>query len=224
MSNDMDALFNAAGPLGSDEALSRVRQLLAEHSDLKAEIETADAILERAKEREREIRHRALPEAMLNAGTREFTTDNGFKAKLVFITDGSLGSPKNEEERLAKEAKLDCIIEYGGGDIVKQTVTLEFPKEMVKEAEGVMQWLAQTFEKKVKAGDTQWSLVKLFRERSVNHQTLGAWIKERMSSGEADEQLPQEFFDRVGIWYGEAAKITAPKTKGNGNGQGTAQG
>ena len=221
MTNDMDALFNSAGPLGSDQALSRVQQLLAEHSDLKAEIDTALAILETAKEREREIRHKSLPEAMLNAGTREFVTENGLKAKLVFITDGSLGSPKNEEERLAKEAKLDAIIEYGGGDIVKQTVTLEFPKEMVDDAQAVMDFLVERFETKVKAGDTKWSQVALYRERSVNHQTLGAWIRERMSSGEASEQLPQDFFDRVDIWYGEAAKITPPKPKGNGNGNGS---
>lgn len=212
MANDqMDALFNASGNLGTDASLSRIRQLMAEENDMRAEKATAEAMLENAKARSREIRHTLLPSAMLDAGVREFVADDGTKAKITFVTDGSLGPANTPEEFAAREAKLDCIIEFGGGEIVKQLVALEFPKEMVEEAEAFRAWC----EKEMK--ERKWS-VKVSRSRSVHHMTLTSWIKEKMSSGDADEQLPQEFFDRTDLWYGEAAKVTPPKNKGNGDG------
>lgn len=207
MANDqMDALFNAAGPVGSDQSLSRIRQLIAEESDMRAEKATAEAMLENAKSRSREIRHTLLPQAMLDAGVREFVADDGTKAKITFVTDGSLGPANTPEEFAAREAKLDCIIEYGGGEIVKQMVLLEFPKEMVEEAESFRQWCDKEMKKR------KWN-VAVSRSRSVHHMTLSGWIKERMSSGDAADQLPQDFFDRTELWYGEAAKVTPPKKK-----------
>lgn len=204
---NMDALFESRGGLqASDGQLSRLRQLMAEESDTRAEIETAEAMLESSKERNRELRNKLIPAAMLDAQLREFTTDDGTKAKITFITDGALGSAKTPEEQAIKEAKLDLIIASGGGEIVKQTVTIEFPKEMVEQAETFREWCQKEMEKR------KWNVL-VSRERSVNHQTLGSWIRERMASGDAEDHLPPSFFERIGIWYGEAAKITRPKPK-----------
>jgi hypothetical protein len=210
MMSDLDKLYESrGGTAASDGQLSRIRQLMAEESDTRAEIDTAEAMLETAKDRNKEIRHRLLPEAMLDAGVREFVTDDGVKAKVAFITDGSLGPARNAEELAAREAKLDCIIEHGGGEIVKQIVAIEFPKEFLDQAEVIQERLTKLFQTK------KWGAipVQISRERTVNHQTLGSWIRERMASSEAEEHLPPSFFERVGIWYGEAAKIVRPRAK-----------
>lgn len=211
MPNDIDALFETrAGTAASDGQINRISELINQEADLRGEIETLEAALKEAGERSRAIRHVELPKAMLDAQMREFTADNGLKAKVVFITDGSLGSAKTEEERQEKEAKLDCIIAHGGGEIIKQTVTLTFPKEMVEEAEAIRVWLVDQVKKRA-AEKSIWGLVSVNRERSVHHQTLCSWIKEKMGSDRAEDQLPPAFFERIGMWYGEAAKLFFPK-------------
>lgn len=214
MASDMDALFDAAQSVkASDDQIGTISRLIREERAATGDIETAMSMLEDAKARRRELLFKRLPEAMLGAGMREFVTAEGLKAKVAFLTDGSLGSPRNEEERLAREAKIDCIIENDGGEIVKQTVTIEFPKEFAHMAEEIRERLVKLFQTK------KWGAIdaKISRERTVNHMTLSSWIRERMESGNVDEQLPPSFFERVGIWFGEGVKIMLPrKPKGNG--------
>lgn len=210
MSSDMDALFEASQKVtASDTQIGTIARLIQEEREASSEIETALEMLSSAKERRRAILFNSLPEAMLGANMREFTTADGLKAKVVFLTDGALGSPKTEEERLEREGKINCIIEHGGGEIVKQTVTIEFPKEFAHMAEEIRERLVKLFQTK------KWGSIdaKISRERTVNHMTLSSWIRERMESGDADEQLPPSFFTTVGIWYGEGAKIIVPKAK-----------
>lgn len=207
-SNQMDALFNEAQKVtATDKQVSSIALLIEQEQQAEADIRTAEALLENAKGRKRDLLLSKLPEAMLGAGMREFTTAGGLKAKVVFLTDGSLGSARTEEEFAAREAKIDCIIENGGGEIVKQTVTIEFPKEFAAEADVVKARLEALFQTK------KWGKipVKIGRERTVNHMTFSSWIKERMASGEAELQLPPSFFEQVGIWYGEGVKIQQPR-------------
>lgn len=214
MPNDIDALFSArAGTAATDGQMTRISDLIREEVEIEGAIATAEELLKQGKERQRELKNSLIPTAMLDAGVREFTTSEGFKSKIVFVTDGALGSPKTEEERREREAKLDTIIEFGGGEIVKQTVTLTFPKEMIAEAEGFRDWMAKEVAKRA-ADKPIWGLVTVNRERSVHHQTLGSWVRERMASDTAEEQLPPAFFERTGLWHGEAAKISVPKPKG----------
>lgn len=202
---DLDALFdNRAEVKATDQGVSRIRQLIAEEDDANREVDQLTTLLEDTKARRTELRNQLIPTAMLDAGMREFTTEDGLKAKIAYAVDGALGSPKTPEEVEEKERKLDCLIEHGGGEIVKQVVTLQFPKEMVEEAETMRKWLIEQMEKR------GWN-VAVSRERSVHHQTLGSWIRERMEAPRAEDRLPDSFFERMGLWFGEIAKITRPK-------------
>lgn len=199
---DLDALFDRrGGTSATDEQLSSIRQRLAEYADVEAEIRTAEEMLKTAKERRNELKHKTLPEAMMAVGLREFVADDGTKAKIAFMTDGSLG----HEDR---ERKLDAIVEFGGDEIVKQMLVIEFPKEFLEHAEELRERIQRLFETTKKWGRIP---VKIMRERNVNHQTLCAWVRERMSSDDADDQLPPKFFEVTGLWYGEGAKVTLPK-------------
>lgn len=203
MTNDaLDAMFNRrGGTQASDQQLSSLSQRIAEYEDVEAEIKTAEAMLSAAKERRNELKHKTIPEAMLGVGLRDFTTANGTKVKIAFMTDGSLGQEN-------KEAKLDCIVEHGGDEIVKQMLVIEFPKEFLQHAEELRERIARLFTTTKKWGRIP---VAIRRERNVNHQTLCAWVRERMASDDAKDQLPPSFFETTGIWYGEGAKVTLPK-------------
>jgi hypothetical protein len=202
MSNDIDALFERrGGTQASTEQLSSIRQRVAEYVDIEADIRTAEALLTSAKARRNELKHKVLPEAMLAVGLRQFETDDGTKVKIAFMTDGSLGPDD-------RERKLNTIVEFGGDEIVKQMLVIEFPKEFVQHAEELRERIQRLFDTTKKWGRIP---VKISRERNVNHQTLCAWVKERMASDDADDHLPSAFFDRTGLWYGEGAKVTLPK-------------
>jgi hypothetical protein len=202
MPSDIDKLYGArAGTQATAEQMSALTQRIAEYVDTKNELDTAEAMVKSAKERMSELKHRALPEAMLAVGLRETVASDGTKVKLTFMTDGSLG-------QIGRERKLDAIVEFGGDEIVKQMLVIEFPKEFVQHAEELRARIQRLFDTTKKWGSIP---VKITRERNVNHQTLCAWVKERMSADDLEDRLPQEFFDITGLWYGEGAKVTLPK-------------
>jgi hypothetical protein len=202
MADALDTLFNSrGGTAATTEQLSALTQRIAEYVDTEAEIKTAEAILKGAKERRNELKHKSLPEAMLAVGLRETVASDGTKVKLSFMTDGSLGMEN-------REAKLDAIVEYGGDEIVKQMLVIEFPKEFVRHAEELRERIDRLFKTTKKWGSIP---VNIRRERNVNHQTLCAWVRERMASDDVEDHLPPEFFDVTGLWYGEGAKVTLPK-------------
>ncbi len=226
MADPMDALFGAQMTAG-DNQLKNIAGLIEAEDAANNEAATAEAMLADAKARRTELRNVRIPAAMLDAGMREFTTDSGLKAKVAFATDGSLGSPKTAEEFAEREAKFDLIEAHGGGEIMKQLVILSFPKDMVRHAEGVRNWmdhkitgaelnnqgaLFDDWINKTPEDRGTWP-ISATRERAVNHMTLGSWIRSRMSEDAAEDQLPQSFLDKLGIWYGEIAKITRPKPK-----------
>lgn len=197
---DVDLLMGGTRS-ATPQQISALNQRIAEYVDTEAEIKTAEAMLENAKARRNELKHRTLPEAMLAANMRTIETEDGTKVRLSFMTDGSLGHEN-------REAKLDAIVEFGGGEIVKQMLVIEFPKEFVDHAEELRARIAKMFETTKKWGKIP---AQIRRERNVNHQTMCAWIKERMASDDVRHQLPQAFFDRTGLWYGEGAKVKLPK-------------
>lgn len=195
----MDALFGAATTTGNDASLSRVAQLIAEEGDTLREKETGEAIVAAAKERLQEIYHDRLPQAMLAAGVTNFTDEEGIKVSLDLAVDGALGPANTPEERDAREAKLDLIEEHGGGEITKLALVVEFPKEQHAAAalarKKIMEWL----EAQKLTG------VTVSTNRSIHHQTLKKWIKEKMEAG---VELPLE---ALGVWYGQMGKIKRPK-------------
>ena len=200
MASTVDTLMGGRRE-ANPQQLSALRQRIAEYADNEHDIATAEALLKSAKDRRNELKHRIIPEAMLAVGLRETTADDGTKVKLAFMTDGSLG----QDDR---EAKLDAIVEFGGDEIVKQMLVIEFPKEFLAHAEELKARIERLFETTKKWGRIP---VKISRERNVNHQTLCAWVRERMAEDDVKDQLPQAFFERTGLWYGEGAKVTLPK-------------
>lgn len=182
-----DALFDAAQVQASDGQLSRIAELMAAEDQLAAAIDTHEALLSDLKQRRNEITRSELPTLMAEAGVEKFTCKaTGTEARLTFEADGALGS---EDER---ERKIDVLIGAGAEEIVKMVVTVAFGKG---EYDAARQLAEELRDRKLAA----------VAGRSIHHQTLKSWIKERMEAGDA---LPLE---EIGIWYGQVAKIKRPK-------------
>lgn len=219
--NSMDALFGAQVKAG-DNQLKNIAGLIRDEGVACDDLAAAEAMAAEAKERRSELRNKLIPTAMLDACTREFTTDDGVKAKIAFATDGALGSPKTEEEYAAREAKYDAIVAAGGGEIVQLQVAVNFPKERFADGAVLARWLDHVLKNDFNITDPKTGAsyiirsgggLQVTRQRAVNHMTLGKWIKERMGSDNINDHLPASFLEKLGIWYGEIAKITRPKPK-----------
>ena len=196
----MDELFNASTVQASDQHLSRISQLVAEEGDTKAELATAEEMVRSAKERLTELYHDRLPAALIAAGTTEFKDTNGIKVALAFAADGALGSPKTAEEFAERDRKLDLIESLeGGAEIIKFTVAVHFPKELTSWAAKLIGSINRWLDKHELRG------IMIERQRTIHHQTLKKWVKERMEAGAS---LP---LDDLGMWYGQIAKVQRPK-------------
>lgn len=215
MPSALDLLHEAGTTItAGDNQLKNISALIAEEHEANCAVETAEALLADAKRRRYDLRRNSIPEAMLAAGMSEFKTEDGVKAVLKFDTDGSLGSPKTAEEFRERERKLDIIIENGGDEIVKQMVVIEFPKGAVAEAEVIRERIEKLL------GTKKWGAIKgtrVYRQRSVNHMTLMSWIKSKMEADDLLDRIAQSALDRLGIWYGQVAKITRPKEEKSGS-------
>ena len=216
MASQLDALHDASTTItAGDNQLKRISSLIAEEHEANCEAETAERLLSQAKQRRYDLRRNRIPEAMLDAGMAEFKTEEGVTAKLVFDTDGSLGSPRTAEEFAERRAKLMAIIEHGGGEVVKNIITIELPKGAEQAAEEIQRRIDKLLTTKV------WTKLlggnaRVFRDLSANHQSLMAWIRERMGEDDATHRLPTTLLDRIGVWYGQVAKIKRPKEKKDG--------
>lgn len=209
MTHALDLLHGASRTIqAGDNQIKRIASLIAEEDETNQQVATAEALLAEAKTRRYNIRRNLLPEAMHDAGMTEFVAEGGIKVTLGFATDGALGSPKTPEEYAERERKLDLIEANGGGEIIKMTVALEFPKELFARSILVMATIKAMLDN-IGLG----AKVRMTRMRTVNHQTLGSWIRERMGADQLTDRLPQAVLDDLGIWYGEMAKINRPKEK-----------
>jgi hypothetical protein len=204
--SDIDALFAGQMKAG-DNQLKNISALINEEDDVNKSLETQEAIISQLKERRTELRTKLIPSAMLEAGMREFVTEDGVKATITFATDGALGSARTPEEWAERERKLDVIEAHGGGEIIKMAVTVEFPKDMFGDAE----LLRKGIEDQLREAGMLERGVGVTKQRSVHHQTLGSWIRSKMEADKAEDQLPASMLEDIGIWYGEIAKIKRPK-------------
>lgn len=190
MSNDQ--LFEAASALqGTDAQMSSISQLMVNEDALQRALETQAALAEGIAQRLNEIRTKQLPEAMMAAGVDSFRcAETGTTAKLAFECAGALGSDPEERER-----KLNILCANGADEIVKTEVTVAFSKGHDAQAQALL-------------GEMSRRGLNVVMERNVHHQTLKAWVKEKMEAGAA---LP---LDDIGLWYGQIAKIKRPKDDG----------
>lgn len=235
MSNNemMDSLFGAKKEASSDQ-LSNISDLMQIESDLRSQMETAAGMVADYKRQLNHLTNEQLPAAMAEAGVEEFTSSKtGNKVKLTFSADGTIG-PKSDPNR---EKKIDRWIELGAGEIVKQSVTVSFPKEKFESATELANSLRRTGRKIIVHLDEHQSeedavelehQIKLIcnnevqrieggyenvlEERSINANSLKAFIKQRMEGdGSGGDPLP---LDELGCWYGQTAKITRAKAQG----------
>lgn len=195
MTNSKDQLLDAAEnqPKASDSQLREVSRLIRLEREAQEQLDTAEAIVRDTKGTLHQLRMTDIPNAMHEANTAGFTdAETGLTVSLDFVSDGGLGSARNEEEEAERNRKIDIIVEHGGGEIVKMVVSASFRKEDKDKADELLAELEERG-------------FSVSIERSIHGSTLKKWIKERMEAG---DNLP---LDDLGIWYGQKAVVKEKK-------------
>ena len=168
---------------------------------LQKEIAEAQAALKEKNAQLQELLNETIPVAMMEEFISDFTLESGAQVKLKTVVSGSLPSKgaiekAQGEERdqliLRRNEGLAWIREVGAGDIIKNDVSVSFGKGEDGKAAKLAEYLGQQG-----YGPSQ--------ETKVHPQTLNAFLRERIGTG---EEIPADLFS---LFTGTVAMFDLPK-------------
>lgn len=159
--NDYEAL--AQQPL-SDNILARIAETARDIMEAINDVADAEEVLKQKQARLRSLREDILPELMVEAGQEELTTIDGLK---ISIKEMVRGQPPKDREREA----FKWLRDSGNGGIIKSKLEADLGKAAQEEVQKAIDALAALG---VRAG---W-------KESVQWQTLGALVREKLAKGE----------------------------------------
>lgn len=173
-------------PPPTDSELTSVRKHAAQQRMVMKDIEDLNAQLATKSEELRRLSEVDLPTAMLSCGLQSFVMQDGASVAIEVNTVASI--PKDQ-----LPGALKWLETNKHGSIIKRTVQLEFGKGEDKLAKKLLAFIKKNFRKQ-----------KLTDKRGVNHQTLGAFVREQLRQGAT---VPT---DLLGVHTITRAVITTP--------------
>lgn len=187
----LDEMFGAATRKVEGKDLRSISDLVKQDEDMENEIAALENALAELNERRLKLLTETIPEAMAQAGTSLFVTEDGLKVEVKDHVSGSLASLEKSAEKRA--AQLEYIAKNDGASIITADVVAKFGRTNRAAALEA----AKSFEGR----DDCVVVVK----EDVNHMTLKAWGRERLA---ADPKFdPQQ----AGLWASKMAMIKRPK-------------
>jgi hypothetical protein len=182
----MDWSNVADEPQGHD-ALRPLLDLARQIEDAEDSVEALESALSTAKKKLHHLRTVALPDKMAEFGLDSFSDEDGNEVRVEQLVSGSL--PKEIGKR---NLALQWLDRHGGGSLLKTKITMDFGRDD-------RDYAMATAEKLELAGEH----VKV--EETVHPQTLCAFIREKLASGEEVEP------ELLGVYVGKVAKIKRAK-------------
>ena len=155
----------------SDSAVKQIANLAKMQLELQRKVEVAEQALKDAESELRRVAEDLLPTAMAEAGMKSFTLDNG--SKITVKDDLAASIPKDR----TGEA-YHWLRENGFGDIIKNTVSVDFNKEEDTQAAELLKYCHE-------------HMFPATNKQSVHSATLKAFLKEQMAIG---VDIPLELF------------------------------
>lgn len=180
--------FEATAP-SSSASLKLATDLAEQAQALEADVEALEEALKVKKAELHHIRHKQLPDAMVQLGLNTFSLTNGTKVEIEDFVSGSL--PKDAVKR---EKALATLKEAGGDGIIKDDLTIAFTKSQHNEA---LSLLAELEDKGYAVA----------LESSVHPQTLMAFVREQLRDGKKID------YEAIGCFVGRVAKFKVPGKK-----------
>ncbi len=184
-----------AAPAPDDTDLAKVALLANQQIVIEAQIIELEAQLKAKQAELKAVREGALPMAMTELGLLEFKLVGGGK---IIVRDMIAASIK-EENRDAAYAWLES---HGHGDLIKRTITISFDRKDEAWAKKFVRDLEQ------RKRPLAYQL-----KRAVNHNTLGAFVREQHKLAKAEGVPIDTKLDRdlLGVFELRYADVKLPQ-------------
>jgi hypothetical protein len=183
----------AAAPVVTDDQIRSISRLAAEQNQLEADIARREENLQKVKDRLTEVSTKLLPDAMTAAGVKQFTLLDGSVVSVEPRIHAGISEP-NEAEA------FDWLEANNHGSIIKQTVSIDFPRAKNKAADADRQQKLDDLRKVLAEKGLAFAVKK-----GVHHSTLKAFVAEQLRS---NADIPTKPF---GIFQETVAKVTPKK-------------
>lgn len=194
MADDTQVDFSS---MPSDEALAEAQNLASALVDLDRKIIEMEDEVARLKKDRATLANETLP-SLFDAINLDKVGLPEAKADVVIVPDIRASiSASWEPERRGRA--FQTLEEFGAGDLIKATITVEFGKGELEEAEEIMNLLNQL--PGANSHPAQFGM-------NVHHGTLTSWLKEQLKSGD-----PVPPLEDIGAYVGRTAKIKLRKDK-----------
>ena len=177
--DDLD-FFEAPAEEASEAFKNKVTGMVREHRQLEQRVTDLNDQIGKLKKRIMELETRDIPDALAQAGLREFTTLEGLKVSTKFVVGGI------PAER--KEEAFEWLDQHGASSIIKRGVAVKFDKGSEQAAEQAAQQLRQL------GLDPKLTL-------EIHPQTWMSFAREQIGKGVL---LP---LNEWGVFHGEKAVI-----------------
>ena len=164
-----------------EEKGSRLSSLIKHSLDLEQQIADAEKFIKELKSKKRKVNEEDIPALMHEMDMESITVDGNEVSLRQFV------HARIPEER--RESAFAWLRQIGEGDIIKHDVTVSFNAGQDNVAYTVVDQLKEDFG------------LDPAQKTHVHPQTLKAWVKSRIESGEAID------FDMFGVFCGTEAKI-----------------
>lgn len=158
------------------DALRELTMLCQQLRNAERELAVLDEQWKAKKEQLRQLSEEDIPALMTELGVKKITLETG---ELVEVRGGVEASIPKED--LVKRAEAFAWLEDNGhGGLIKTVVVTQFGRDELEQAKALLDQIVETTGKVA------------IMDRSVHPNTLQAFIKERLASGEA---VPLELFN-----------------------------
>lgn len=170
-----------AESIPSDEKLGRIKELVSQMGKLEKQIADLEDMTKTAKESLRQITDFKIPEAMAEAGTKVFVTDDGLKVEVKPFYSA----------KISEENRADCfdwLNVHGHSGLIKHQIVADLGKgedSVAKQIAGYLSGMGISFTDK----------------ESIHHQTLQAFVREQIEKG---NNFPIDLFN---VFIGNTTKV-----------------
>ena len=172
---------DAEGAQAPSDALTRLNTKIGEAIELKQVVDQLEEDLKAAKQQLQLINTSVLPDMMAEIGVEKIV-QNGWEVKVSDFVSGSL--PKDD---VRKAAAIRWLEDHDAGELLKTSLSVDFSRSQHNEALNLAGSIEQQgFAPKV--------------ESTVHPQTLAAFARERIKSGEAIDT------EVLGLYTGRVAQ------------------
>lgn len=181
----------------SPDKLARITELVSEAFEYDIKVVEIERELERVKSLRKDLLEKQIPELMASAQISVVSVPNtDIVCEIKPYVHASISSEWPKEQR---EAAFKWLEDNDHGDIIKNTLMLEFNRENAEEARQIYQRVKQMVAEYPKLQATP------VLDKKVHHMTLSGFVREQIKEG-ADLPLAV-----LGATVGEVAKFKENK-------------